>query len=524
MDVVVITYFVVFLVRSFAHARTPFVRAFRARLVLGSSTRKKEFNPTSSPIDARASRLAFRRRRSRAVEMSVTTPPPPPLTFQTFLEKMRQPSAGALVRDVKTFIASLDDDAAERDAARVGRRVQAFLERTEASFVQHPAWRGASASELEASGEGLEKYVMTKAHARVFGRGKRDEARDEALRRRIGAMREIVTAQHLDVAETAHAAASWALAESELGKMNQFKAPRDKLVCVLNTCRIINNTLTTRQGSDGGADDFLPVLVYVTLRANPERLESNLRYIQRFRGESRLVSEAAYFFTNLVSAVRFLGRARASDFTGVDETEFDAALERAGVLEAIELDEDEDEDEEAEEDEEVATRETPVQKPQISVEEMSAALSALSNDHKQNDLVNVDDGDEDERDPPPRDAPPATPESVTQRPPPTAPLHTPLTETRNASPETPTSSMSVPYIPWRTTEDVEAEGATALTASDVAGELTLSDYRFLYAKAEDLTVGDVSKLLHDYKGLALQYESLSRGVAKVLTSLNRSAR
>ena len=129
----------------------------------------------------------------------------------------------------------------------------------------------------------------------LFGRGKRDEGRDEALGRRIGAMREIVTAQNLDVAETAHAAASWALAESELGKMNQFKAPRDKLVCVLNTCRIINNTLTTRQGSDGGADDFLPVLVYVTLRANPDRLESNLRYIQRFRGESRLVSEAAYF-------------------------------------------------------------------------------------------------------------------------------------------------------------------------------------------------------------------------------------
>ena len=69
------------------------------------------------------------------------------------------------------------------------------------------------------------------------------------------------------------------------------------------------------------------------------------------------------------------------DFTGVDETEFDAALERAGVLEAIEL----DEDEEDEDEEEVATRETPVQKPQISVEEMSAALSALSNDHKQND-------------------------------------------------------------------------------------------------------------------------------------------
>ena len=36
---------------------------------------------------------------------------------------------------------------------------------------------------------------------------------------------------------------------------------------------------------------------------------------------------------------------------------------------------------------------------------MSAALSALSNDHKQNDLVNVDDGGEEERVPPPMDAP-----------------------------------------------------------------------------------------------------------------------
>ena len=37
-----------------------------------------------------------------------SSPAPAVLTFQTFLEKMRQPSAGALVRDVKTFIASLD--------------------------------------------------------------------------------------------------------------------------------------------------------------------------------------------------------------------------------------------------------------------------------------------------------------------------------------------------------------------------------------------------------------------------------
>lgn len=461
--------------------------------------------------------------------MSVTSSPPPPLTFQTFLEKMRQPSAASLVRRVKSFIASIVDETDETDfddeyaVVKRGRSVQKFLAETEASFATHLAWRGSSADELEASGEGLEKYVMTKAHARVFGKGPGDAIRDEGLKRRIAALREIIKPEHLDVTESSHAAASWALAESELGKINQFKAPRDKLVCALNTCRIINNTLTTRQGSDGGADDFLPALVYVTLKANPDKLESNLKYIQRFRGESRLVSEAAYFFTNLVSAARFLGRAEAKDFTGLDEETFNATMSAAGALEAIDLDDDEfvEESEEREEEADAQPR-TPTT---ISVDEMSAALSALEEKTPplgRTSLIQME-NDGDATMPPP----PATPESVAQRAPP-PPTHTPVSI--GATPLSPPESTSTagaaaaPYIPWHTTEDVEAEGATALTALDVSGNLALSDYKFLYARAEDLTVGDVSKLLQDYKGLALQYESLSRGTAKVLASLHRSPR
>lgn len=51
-----------------------------------------------------------------------------------------------------------------------------------------------------------------------------------------------------------------------------------------------------------GADDFLPVLIYVVIHANPPQLASNLEYIQRFRMHSRMVSESAYFFTQLVSS------------------------------------------------------------------------------------------------------------------------------------------------------------------------------------------------------------------------------
>ena len=434
--------------------------------------------------------------------MSTPPPPsPPPLTFQTFLEKMRQQSAGSLVREVKTFIASIADAAdADARASRGGAQkhgvaVQAFLARIEASFATHPAWKGSTPAELDASGEGLEKYIMTKLYAKTFGRGARDAERDAALHARIAALRTFIEAKHLDIAETSHAAASWALAESELGKINQFKAPRDKLVCVLNTCRIINNTLTTRQGSDGGADDFLPVLIYVVLRANPPQLESNVQYITRFRAESRLVSEAAYFFTNLISAVQFLGQATAAGFTGIDQEIFDGVMREAGVLEPIDFSsststsssEDEAEDEADD------TKEEPRTPPQtISVEEMSAALDALGK-HTSSSGTSSNTKTA---------AQPYTPQ--------------PLTPRADATP----TRRSSRRVPWRTTEDIEAEGATALTALDVAGNLSLPEYKFLYAKVEDLTLGDVAALLHDYKGLALQYESLSRGAAKVLAAIH----
>jgi Vacuolar sorting protein 9 (VPS9) domain len=52
--------------------------------------------------------------------------------------------------------------------------------------------------------------------------------------------------------------------------MNLYKAPRDKLVCILNCCKVINNLLVNASFSSGqnepGADEFLPVLIYVTIK------------------------------------------------------------------------------------------------------------------------------------------------------------------------------------------------------------------------------------------------------------------
>ncbi len=65
--------------------------------------------------------------------------------------------------------------------------MQEFLRATEAAFRTHALWRGASEEEVEASGEGLEKYLMTKIHGRTFAVLAEDVERDRVRRRRHGA-------------------------------------------------------------------------------------------------------------------------------------------------------------------------------------------------------------------------------------------------------------------------------------------------------------------------------------------------
>lgn len=79
----------------------------------------------------------------------------------------------------------------------------------------------------------------------------------------------------------------------ELLKINHYKAPRDKLICILNCCKVIyglsafydlasavelSSGLIRHLHKDEGADSFVPILIFVVLKANPEHLLSNVEY------------------------------------------------------------------------------------------------------------------------------------------------------------------------------------------------------------------------------------------------------
>ena len=81
-------------------------------------------------------------------------------------------------------------------------------------------------------------------------------------------------------------------------------SPGEKLECVKETCHWIFKMLQLSDCENASADDFLPCLIYVCLKANPCRLNSNINYISRFRNEEKLrMGETGYYFASLVSVL-----------------------------------------------------------------------------------------------------------------------------------------------------------------------------------------------------------------------------
>nr|CAG4649195.1 EOG090X03G5 [Scapholeberis mucronata] len=144
---------------------------------------------------------------------------------------------------------------------------------------------------------------------------------------------------------------------THLIEMDGLRAPQDKLDSIINCSKLVfemlglsNNSNVdqlkskTRDSDEDSqeedanldvkespanvsqpvsADDFLPALIYVVLRANPPRIHSNINFITRFAAPGRLLQgEGGYYFTNLCCAVSFLENLTC-DSLGLSNDEFD---------------------------------------------------------------------------------------------------------------------------------------------------------------------------------------------------------
>ncbi|KAJ0087491.1 hypothetical protein Patl1_06983 [Pistacia atlantica] len=146
-----------------------------------------------------------------------------------------------------------------------GKRVQEFYLTMECAIRDHPFWVGATEEEIDSALEGLEQYVMTELFSRTFSSTPEDLKIDQEISEKICLLQTFLRSEHLDIPVVLQNEASWL-------KMNAVKAPHEKLLCIMNCGRVISNLLLTASMSANtvlaGADDFLPVLIYVMIKAS----------------------------------------------------------------------------------------------------------------------------------------------------------------------------------------------------------------------------------------------------------------
>ena len=151
---------------------------------------------------------------------------------------------------------------------------------------------------------------------------------DTLFSRRRKILRLFLSPDHLEVHKACRSQMTVSLASGELNKLNSYRAPADKLQCIVRCCSFLFNQLSVSRGNDGsrpGADDFLPVLIYVLLNSeNVPQINANLEYIQAYRNKQELMSKAGYCLVNLQSSVAFLTNVNGeSGLKGMDKEEFD---------------------------------------------------------------------------------------------------------------------------------------------------------------------------------------------------------
>lgn len=207
--------------------------------------------------------------------------------------------------------------------------VHDFYQLMNERFETHFLYKGATPDQLEALNDSIERtlneYIYQVISARIINE---DEEHNIAIQKRIKSLNWI-TVEHLEIDidfqhPTVHDLLDKAICQ--MIEINSRTSTIDKLECIVQCSKtiieLIQSSQTSGQSVPVSADQFLPVLVFVVIQANPPMLPADMKYLTRFSNPRRLMSgETGYYFTNLCCALEFIEKASGASLN-ISEEEF----------------------------------------------------------------------------------------------------------------------------------------------------------------------------------------------------------
>ncbi|XP_064077092.1 receptor-mediated endocytosis protein 6 homolog [Vanessa tameamea] len=185
-------------------------------------------------------------------------------------------------------------------------RLTASIKTITAEVKSDPSWEGATSTILESAEITVERAVFSRLYLHVlFPNGDGDIARDQVLSEHIRRLSASTSAARVGLAARHAWAAPFAHAQLQLRHLPVYRAPRDKVSCVLRCVRSLAATLALSDGAPPAADDVTPALVLVIIKVNPPSLLSTLELVNALGG-AVLAGEALYWWTQFCAAVAYI--------------------------------------------------------------------------------------------------------------------------------------------------------------------------------------------------------------------------
>lgn len=256
--------------------------------------------------------------------------------FQLFIKQLKDPRADPLVRYIKSFLKNFCTQRPIWTVTEQVKLVYDFKKFIYDKFKHFEPFKSLNESKFINAKEGLEKLIMGKLYSRCFSpkfkqllkieldtEHQDDIDKDAKLIEKINEFK-FIELKNLDLPFITESKLKQfiKLASQELNKINKFKSPRDKLICILNCCKIIFGLLRYNNLEKDGADSFIPLLIFIIIKSDIEDLVSNVKYIERFRYEKLNIGEQSYYLSSLQGAVNFILELNFDNLTIDDRNTF----------------------------------------------------------------------------------------------------------------------------------------------------------------------------------------------------------